>query len=185
MGKELTKKQAAKRLGVSVRSLQRHAERSKVQPIHHRGASGKMETFFDSDDIDRYKAELKQVVIPEKKPAQSMSTSDSQALARIDAPQAGASAGALFELLERLVRAQEGPDLTPMPNHDASRLSQIDVPVPEKLMLSLKEASALAGISRDRLLAAIESGKLKASKDTIGRGWRVKRVNLELYVVKL
>jgi excisionase family DNA binding protein len=59
------------------------------------------------------------------------------------------------------------------------------VPVVGKLVLSLREASAVAGIPRGRLLEAIESGKLKASKDTIGRGWRVKRLDVEMYVEKL
>jgi predicted DNA-binding protein (UPF0251 family) len=186
MGKELTKEKAAERLKVSVRSLQRAAQAGKVQPVYHRGKSGKMETFFDADDLDRYKAELSQVVMPERKPsAPPVTIDDTQALARLDAPQSSGSAGALFGLLERLVKAQETPQLPSVTNHDDSRLSQIDVPVSEKLVLSLREASALAGISRDRLLSAIEAGKLKASKDKVRRGWAVKRSDLENFVNKL
>jgi excisionase family DNA binding protein len=183
MGKELTKEKAAERLKVSVRSLQRAAQAGKVQPIYHRGKSGKMETFFDTDDLDRYKAELSQVVTPERKP--SVTTPDTQALSRIDAPQGNASTRVLFDLLARLVAMQERAALPSAPTHDELRLSQIDVPVSEKFILSLKEASALAGISRDRLLEAIEAGKLKASKDKVRRGWAVKRSDLEVYINKL
>jgi excisionase family DNA binding protein len=52
-----------------------------------------------------------------------------------------------------------------------------------KLTLSLAEAAQLSGLSRNHLRAAIEEKKLKAR--IIGRGWRVKRSDLEAYVVKL
>jgi excisionase family DNA binding protein len=57
------------------------------------------------------------------------------------------------------------------------------VPVFEKLTLSLAEASQLSGLSRNHLRQAIEEKKLKAR--IIGRGWRVKREDLEVYVKKL
>ena len=57
------------------------------------------------------------------------------------------------------------------------------VPVFEKLTLSLTEASQLSGLSRNHLRQAIEEKKLKAR--IIGRGWRVKRDDLDAYVRKL
>jgi excisionase family DNA binding protein len=53
----------------------------------------------------------------------------------------------------------------------------------EKLTLSLDEAAELAGLSRGHLRAAVGDGSLQAKK--IGRGWRVKRADLENYVEKL
>jgi excisionase family DNA binding protein len=55
--------------------------------------------------------------------------------------------------------------------------------VADKLTLSLVEASQLSGLSRGHLREAIEAKKLKAR--IIGRGWRVKRDDLDLYVKKL
>jgi excisionase family DNA binding protein len=52
-----------------------------------------------------------------------------------------------------------------------------------KLTLSLVEASQLSGLSRNHLREAIEDRKLKAR--IIGRGWRVKRDDLDAYVKKL
>jgi excisionase family DNA binding protein len=51
------------------------------------------------------------------------------------------------------------------------------------LTLSLAEASQLSGLSRNHLRQAIEEKKLKAR--IIGRGWRVKRDDLDAYVRKL
>jgi excisionase family DNA binding protein len=56
-------------------------------------------------------------------------------------------------------------------------------PLEAKLTLNLQEASALSGLSRGRLLDAVHSKKLKAK--IIGRGWRVKRDDLDAYVKKL
>jgi excisionase family DNA binding protein len=53
----------------------------------------------------------------------------------------------------------------------------------EKLTLSLVEASQLSGLSRNHLRQAIEDKKLRAR--IIGRGWRVKREDLDAYVKKL
>jgi excisionase family DNA binding protein len=55
--------------------------------------------------------------------------------------------------------------------------------ISHKLVLTLKEASQLAGLSRDHLRGAIESKKLKGR--IIGRGFKVKREDLEQYVRKL
>ncbi|WP_338421878.1 helix-turn-helix domain-containing protein [Nostoc flagelliforme] len=47
----------------------------------------------------------------------------------------------------------------------------------------MAEAQALTGLSREFLRDAITSGDLKAK--LIGKGWRVKRKDLEEYVDKL
>jgi excisionase family DNA binding protein len=53
----------------------------------------------------------------------------------------------------------------------------------DKLMLTLTEAALLSNLSRGHLRAAIGAGKLQAQ--IIGRGWRVKRSDLDKYVTKL
>ncbi len=55
--------------------------------------------------------------------------------------------------------------------------------VADKIILTLAEASALTNLSRGTLRQAIEEKKLKAR--IIGRGWRVKRVDLDSYVDRL
>jgi len=53
----------------------------------------------------------------------------------------------------------------------------------DKLTLTLTEATLLSGLSRGYLRQAIHAGKLKAR--IIGKGWRVKRADLDSYVKKL
>ena len=55
--------------------------------------------------------------------------------------------------------------------------------ITDKLTLSLIKASQLSGLSRGHLRQAIEAKKLKAR--IIGKGWRVKRSDLDAYVQKL
>ena len=62
-------------------------------------------------------------------------------------------------------------------------LDRLSIPIHHKLTLSLAEASALAGISRSRLHQAIKDGILTVQ--ILGRGYRVKRTDLEDYVDSL
>jgi excisionase family DNA binding protein len=52
-----------------------------------------------------------------------------------------------------------------------------------KILLSVKECALLTGLSGDYLRAAIKAGKLKAK--IIGRGWKVKRQDLDIFIKKL
>jgi excisionase family DNA binding protein len=47
----------------------------------------------------------------------------------------------------------------------------------------LAEAQALTGLSRNVLRTAIDAGELKAKQ--IGRGWKIKKTDLESYIEKL
>ena len=67
-----------------------------------------------------------------------------------------------------------------VPVSDVDRLT---VPIYHKLTLSIAEASAMSGISRPRLRQAVKEGKL--TTQVIGRGYRVKRIDLETYVGNL
>jgi excisionase family DNA binding protein len=55
--------------------------------------------------------------------------------------------------------------------------------VGQKILLSLKECRTLTGLSDDNLRDAIHNGKLKAK--IIGRGYKVKRDDLDSYIKKL
>jgi excisionase family DNA binding protein len=161
----MNKKEVAERLGVSTRLVERYSSEGRLGEITYvRGKTGK-QADYEEAAVERLKAELE---APDK--SVTALAANTRATGLVVASEADR---------ERFITALETIASQGEPSPARG------VPIPDKLVLSLKEASALAGISRDRLLAAIESGKLKASKDTIGRGWRVKRVDLELYVVKL
>jgi excisionase family DNA binding protein len=66
---------------------------------------------------------------------------------------------------------------------EEQEIDRLNAPIHHKLTLSLAEASALSGISRQRLRQAIEDGTLTAQ--IIDRGYCVKRTDLENYVDSL
>ena len=66
---------------------------------------------------------------------------------------------------------------------EEQEVDRLTVPIQYKLTLSIAEASALSGLSRQRLRAAIKDGTLTAQ--IIGRGYRVKRTDLEDYIDSL
>ncbi len=169
------KQEAADHLGVSVRTLLRLVDQGKLAHLPKRRPAD--ETTFDTGELDRYQRQLKDeaagvvsaVAVP-------VTPSENQALARSDGrvtltPVTLGTGDALDTpaMQDRMLRAFEAM---------ASPVRLID-----KLTLSLTEAALLAGLSRNHLRAAIEDKKLKAR--IIGRGWRVKRDDLDLYVKKL
>ena len=52
--------EAAKELGISVRSLQRAVGREALHVTYKRGKSGKQEAVYDPKEVARYKAELEE-----------------------------------------------------------------------------------------------------------------------------
>lgn len=159
----MNREEAAIALGISVRSLQRTVKAGKLSVIYKRGESGKQEAFFDSDEIVRHKAEMEAETV---KPALPEMTRHDTALTRVDAQQQ------FFGALQRFVtEGQNAKNAHPI------------VPIESKPLLKLNEASALTGLSRRILRAAIDEGKLKAGK--IGKAWRVRRADLDAYIQKL
>jgi excisionase family DNA binding protein len=57
------------------------------------------------------------------------------------------------------------------------------MPIADKPLLKLDEATALTGLSRNTLREAIETKKLKGKM--IGRAFRIKRDDLDEYIKKL
>jgi excisionase family DNA binding protein len=158
---------AAKELGISIRSLQRATKAGKVKVAYQRGKSGKMEAVYDESEIARYKEELNEVV--EREP---QFESTNIALTRRDMNQAQIVAAIAEAFVKALnVRTLEAP------NH--KRLVDID----KQLALSVSDAAELAGLSKNFLLNAIHARKLKAR--IIGRGYKIKRADLDSYMKKL
>jgi excisionase family DNA binding protein len=167
----MTKEEAAELLEVSTRAVERYTKQGRLSVTYEKGKTRSV-AVYDRAELERLKEELKQPVYPAR-PVVVSSEESSQALTTTR-PDHDVS-----EIVAILARALERA----APPAVASRPSLTEIAV--KMVLSLKEAAALSGIPRARLLEAIESGKLKAGKDTIARGWRVKRDNLDAYVKKL
>jgi excisionase family DNA binding protein len=185
----MNKEGAATYLGCSVRALERYTQQGKISAHYVKGKT-RPTVEYEEADLRAFKEKLDAELYPQRPTVETAPAGFSAnpahapaSLARLSdvAPQSD-----FRELVGLIIResvregigaameATAGPQSTPA-----------EVPIADKLVLSIKEAALLSGISRDRLITAIEGKKLKASKDKIGRGWRVKRNDLDAYVKKL
>jgi excisionase family DNA binding protein len=155
----MNKEQAASYIGVSVRTLQRITKAGKIPVTYERGHKGD-EARYSQGDLDHYLQSEKPATLMRPLIAATDGATDGTSQAMTLAATRGATQ--LSSLLSAMVPT---------------------VRVAEKLSLSLAEAAQLSGLSRNHLRAAIAERKLKAR--IIGRGWRVKRADLEAYVTKL
>jgi excisionase family DNA binding protein len=157
----MNKEDAAKQLGISVRSLQRLVQSKKISVTYKRGQSGKQEAIFNSDEIENYKRGRDAETI---KP--SIATTNDTALARSDATTNDtALARNVIETIFNAMGQKSG------------------VPIADKPLLKLDEAAALTGLSRDRLRKAIQDKELVGKM--IGRAYRIKRDDLDRYIKNL
>jgi excisionase family DNA binding protein len=158
----MNKEQAAKELGISVRSLQRIVHSGKISVTYKRGDSGKQEAIFNPEEIENYKRGRDAEIV---KPA--VATTDDTALARSDAT-TGDTALARNVIEKFFNLGLQKP---------------LSVPIADKPLLKLDEAAALTGLPRQLLRQAIEDGKL--SGRIIGRAYRIKRADLDAFIKKL
>jgi len=168
-------KEAAEYLGISIKTLERKIAAGAVSVAYVPGATGKQRT-FDRAELDRFKAAEAEKAVATTYVISKSRNSDapsSQALQRAGSEQ---GISMLASVLADALRATQTHA-----NGTGGAVSITDLA--HKLTLSLVEASLVSGLSRNHLRAAIADKKLKAR--IIGRGWRVKRDDLDLYVKKL
>jgi hypothetical protein len=162
----MNKEAAAAFIGISVRTLQRLVKGGKIAVRYERGPKGD-EAHFDEDELRGYIERNKPVSLirPGAAPL-ALATHDATDV-MTSAATNGATGAATDVTARRMVAAFEA------------------LSVGNKLVLSLKEVAQLTGRSVARLREDCESGRLKAKKNEIARGWRVKRDDLDAYVKKL
>ncbi len=185
----MNKQEAAQYLACSVRAIERYTQKGRLSATYVKGKTSPAAEYRE-EDLRALKVELDAELYPQRPAVETPSPAKSANLAHNPAALATLSNIApqsdVREFVGMIVRESVKESVSAALEVTAgAKIAPSAVPISDKLVLSLKESAALAGISRDRLLSAIESGKLKASKDTIGRGWRVKRDDLDAYVKKL
>ena len=160
----MTRAKAAAFLGISERTLMRYTDQGKIQVQYFRGKTNKVPIYHQAD-VERLKVALEQPIahkpalIPPTKPEEKALTKQRPVVLSPD------TVSGLSEQLGNFLSA-----ITTL------RASY-------KLTLSLADAAAVAGLSKDWLARAIHDKKLKAEKR--GRGWNIKRADLESYIRKL
>jgi excisionase family DNA binding protein len=154
----MNKTEAAKFLEVSTRTLQRLSQQGKISVSYKNSKSG-AEAEYEEEELRRYLDQQKSIIY---RPA---TIQESQALATIPQEALASRDDRLITVLESL-RPPQKPT----------------VPIESKPLLKLHEAAALTGLSRQALRTAIVDKKLKAQIH--GRAWRIKRTELDSFIVK-
>jgi len=161
----MTKKEVADFLGISIRLVERYSKENKLGEVSYvRGKTGR-EARYDQEAIERFKAEHD---APRLRPEQPT------------LQPVGALVPAVREQQDRLITALESIATNQANGHDRPTVA-----IESKPLLKLKEAQALTGLSRGKLIDAIEVGKLHAvARDTPRAPYRVKRSALDAYIEK-
>ena len=186
----LDKKQAAEYLGVTTRTLERHAKEGKLSVRYEQSQFGEI-AMFDPEELENFRegkqiSRIKPTIEPERtepidRPAnpQSQIARTPQTQLELSNPQQpeitfgiGALIAPLGALFGNLTRAID--------NH-GSRVSTTELR--SKLLLTLDEAQAITGLSRDLLQEAIKNGELPSK--IMGKAYRIKTQDLERYIADL
>lgn len=167
----MNKQQAAEFLGVSVRALERYTQQGRISAQYQKGKT-RPTVAYDENEIKEFKEELERTLHkPVVEPASNANVgnaANSETALAVLPDRSKLSVAPIFEHLLLTLDAQR---------------KRPTVAIESKPLLKLDEASALTGLSREILRAAIDEGKLKAGK--IGKAWRVRRGDLDTYIQKL
>ncbi len=169
-GEIVTVTEAAARLGMSVRTIQRKLDAGELQAVMQ---LGKRCVRLPGNMV--VEAEMSPVATDDMSAILSRVTTRGESnglkvVARHDSDETEVAPSAL-EVLSRLADAIEKPAQTTVQETGA------------KLLLTLDDCRILTGLSRAVLRAAIDAGELKAQQ--IGRAWRVKRSDLGKWIEAL
>jgi excisionase family DNA binding protein len=162
----MNKKEVAEALGITTRQVETYASKGRLGEVKYvRGRTGK-QADYDAEAVAVFKAEL-------DNPDHSIT-----ALQAANSQPSGLSVPAS----DRLITTLEALGFTR--DHANTRQPSPSIAdLAAKPLLTLAEAYTLTGLSRGILREAIDAGKLKAR--IIGRAWRVKRDDLNVFIRKL
>jgi excisionase family DNA binding protein len=174
----MNKKEAAAFLGCSERAINRYISKRQLSVKYEQGKHG-AEAIFDKEELKSFKA-------ARTSPLSYSPAVEKNSNTRQDSPDrtdtlATVNPSALAPVIETL-----GASIIEHIFSKFQAMKESDsasVPTNERLTLTLDQASSLSGLSKGFLRAAIHSRKLKAAKR--GRGWNIKRMDLDVYVKKL
>jgi excisionase family DNA binding protein len=162
----MNKKEAAEHLGVSTRLVEKYSSEGRLGEVTYiRGRTGK-QAEYDRQAVEKLKAVL--------------DTPDTAIATRT--PDARLFAAHLVEILERREQANIEA-IRGLLTDGSDNPRSASVRVSEKVLLTIADCRLLTGLSDASLRNAIHSGKLKAR--ILGRGYKIKRSDLDRYIEKL
>jgi excisionase family DNA binding protein len=172
----ITKAAAVEILGVTPRAIERYTKHHRLSVVYERGRTKPAPT-YDEDEVKRLAEELRSPVQPSLIPNNATNANVGVAFSS-KALEAFGNTQGMAILVMALREALHGTQAPVTANAEPSV-----VDLAAKLTLSIDEAARVSGLSANMVREAIKTGKLKAK--IIGRGYRVKRPDLDSYVRKL
>jgi len=146
---------------LSIRSVERYIKQAQVQPAVRGSGRGK-QAMFRREDVEKMAAAYRAAAEQRKDQSTALTTTK---LANV---QLVAFVAELAEAVKSIRQTQK---------------SQPQANVGEKMMLSPGEAAAVAGLSENFIRSKMKAGKLKAK--IYGRGYKIKRSDLDAFIKKL
>jgi excisionase family DNA binding protein len=164
--KTMNKKEASEILGVSIRLVEKYAAEGRLGKITYiRGKTGK-QAEYNQDAVENLKAAL-------ESPDTALTT---------NSPDARLFAAKLVEAMASREQAHVEA-IRRLLSGSTEETRSASVRVSEKILLNLTDCRLLTGLSQSTLKDAIKSEKLKAK--IVGRGWKVKRRDLDEFIKNL
>ena len=170
----LTKKEAAKYLGVSTRTLERYVKSGKLGVRYEDSSNGEI-ALFDSEELNQF-AHNKQM--PRIRPVSTDLDLAATTIDTLSQNSSGVVGGLLApfqELAERLIVALSER------NQDSEKVTPYMLQ--GKLLFTLSEAQIMTGLSREILMQAIKDGQLLSQ--IMGKAYRIKARDLERFIDEL
>ncbi len=162
----MNKKEASEILGVSIRLVEKYAAEGRLGKITYiRGKTGK-QAEYNQDAVENLKAAL-------ESPDTALTT---------NSPDARLFAAKLVEAMASREQAHVEA-IRRLLSGSTEETRSASVRVSEKILLNLTDCRLLTGLSQSTLKDAIKSEKLKAK--IVGRGWKVKRRDLDEFIKNL
>ncbi len=166
----MKKNEAADYLGISTRQLANYANQGKLSVQYERGRTGDV-AVYDRTELRKLKAEIDGRHAPRHAVTREGDGQDNESIALV--PTLASNLSHLPALQTLFAAMLDGKTMS------APSISDLAA----KPLLTLAEAQRLTGLSRQTLLEAHHARKLKLI--TIGRGYKVKRIDLDGFINKL
>lgn len=186
-----TKEQAAEFLGKSTKAIQRYSASGQL-PVTYVKEKGSQRAYYKLEDLQHFK-EYGYVDKPanqgDKLPLDSVDSVDKPSMDTKNLVQNQHNPEkAIAKLIAQvLTEAQRRGLVALAATGDSSPVGKVSnkltVPIADKLVLSIAEASALSGRPQAELRKAFQQGKLKGVK--LGKGIKVRKKDLEAYIDSL
>jgi hypothetical protein len=151
----MNKKEVSEFLGVSTRLVEKYASEGRLGEVTYVRGKTGKQAEYNKDAVEKLKSAL-------ESPDTSLTTTTPDA---------------------RLFVAQLVEAITNRGQVNIEEPRSASIRVSEKLLLNLNDCRLLTGLSNENLRSAIKAGTLKAK--IIGRGWKVKRQDLDEFVNNL